>query len=225
MVRAGVPGHYVFHWGEEIGGQGSSGLVDEWPTVLDGVRFVIALDRRGTGDVITHQGMRRTASEAFALSLADQLNATGLAYSPSSHGIYTDSYEYADKVPECTNLSVGYAGEHSKNECLDIEHVESLLSALCGLDQSALVEARVPMPETWSGNRSTVVWSYGAVDTCEYCGLSYYACESDALDRESFCCEACETQYLVECRYRDVYLTKEYNDVQAALLPFTRTVQ
>jgi hypothetical protein len=231
MVHASIPGHYVFHYGEEVGGQGSSSFAYEWPDELSHIRFAVALDRRGTDDVITHQGARRTASESFAQSLAVQLNTVaGLAYSPSSHGIYTDTYEYATIVPECTNLSVGYYHEHSTREYLDIGHVQSLLSALCALDQTALVEERVPTPEDtyrWTAVGSHV-WStvsYGTVLTCEYCRMGYYDDESNAADRETFCSEDCETQYLNEARYRAIYLTDEYADVQTALLPFTRTIQ
>jgi hypothetical protein len=222
MINAGVPGHYVFHYGEEIGGQGSSALAYEWPDELSHIRFAIALDRRGTGDVITHQGMRRTASEAFAQSLCDGLD---MAYSPSSHGIYTDTYEYADIIPECTNVSVGYANEHSKRETLDIAHVERLLSALCALDQTTLVESRVPMPDTDWRSSGSAVWSYVGKDTihtCEYCGCGYYDDESSAVDRDVFCSETCEARES-KC-YRDVYLTDEYADVQLALLPFTKGI-
>jgi|ERR1700680_822098 len=225
MVHAGVPGHYVFHYGEEIGGQGSSALSYDWPAELSHIRFAIALDRRGTTDVITHQGMRRTCSDAFAESLAAGLD---MSYAPSSHGIYTDTYEYADTIPECTNLSVGYEREHSDREYLDLGHIQSLLVALCALDQTTLVESRIPSPDIWpvKMSSSSFEWSYGTVLTCEYCCQAYYADESEASDRETFCGEDCESQYLTENRYRQMYLSDEYRDVQLALRkPTVRTIQ
>ena len=218
MVLAQVPGHYVFHYGEETGGIGSSALSYDWPAELSHIRFAIALDRRGTADIITHQGMRRTASDTFAESLAAQLNDTpGLVYAPCSHGIYTDTAEYAEFIPECTNLSVGYAGEHGTRERLDMRHLETLFTALCNVDHTTLVESRVPSPAVqWSTSQT---WSYIDVVRCEYCTLAYFHDESDAADNETYCCEACETQHLTEKRWTNdnPFLSDEYRDVQLAL--------
>jgi hypothetical protein len=49
-----------------------------------------------------------------------------------------------DIIPECTNLSVGYHGQHSSAESLDCYHVLELLEALTRLDQSKLVSKRDP---------------------------------------------------------------------------------
>lgn len=222
MVNAGIPGYYVFHYGEEVGGLGSRELATALPDDMTHIRFAIALDRGGLSDVITHQGMRRTASDAFAQSLADKLNGNGLTFAPSDRGVYTDTYEYADVIPECSNVSVGYTGAHSNKETLDLNHVERLLTALCGLDQTTLVCERVPGPETWATGH---LWSYDGqkdlLTQCTYCGLLYYACESDATDDETFCCAACETQCITETIWRDdyrPYLSREHHDIQLSLL-------
>lgn len=145
MVLRGVPGHYVFHYGEERGGIGSTALAKEHPNFLREFTYAIALDRSGYSDIITHQMHGKTASTSFAWSLADALNLSdGMAYSPCSSGIYTDTAEYTDLIGECTNISVGYGGAHSSHERLDPEHVEHLLNALVALDQSTLKAARKP---------------------------------------------------------------------------------
>jgi hypothetical protein len=113
MILAGVPGHYIFHYAEERGGIGSFALADDWPIAFNHLRIAIALDRRNSADVITHQGSR-CCSDTFAGALADALNiADGLHYRPSDEGIFTDTANYVDVIPECTNLSVGYAREHT----------------------------------------------------------------------------------------------------------------
>lgn len=149
MILASVPGHYVFHYGEERGGIGSHALAyhnEDW--LREHFDCAIALDRRGTRDVITRQGCGRTASDAFANSLADAL---GMRYKPNEYGLYTDTAEYADIIPECSNLSVGYQNAHSNKEYLDTDHVFALLRALITLDQSSLVIARDPTEViTWS---------------------------------------------------------------------------
>jgi len=146
MVRRRVPGIYVWHAGEEMGCIGSRALADARPDWLNTVKAVIALDRRGTSDVITHQCGSRTASQAFALALAAQLRAADpdLQYSPSANGSFTDSDSYTSIVPECTNLSVGYYHEHTSNEVLDVPFVLRLLDALCDLDTASLPIERDP---------------------------------------------------------------------------------
>jgi hypothetical protein len=53
-------------------------------------------------------------------------------------GIYTDTAEFFAIVPNCTNLSVGYDKEHSKNETLDKAYIEALRDSLIAADWSAL---------------------------------------------------------------------------------------
>ena len=130
LIDAGVPGAYLFHRGEERGGIGSSQIADEYTELLAQFKFAIAFDRRGTTSVITHQGRGRCCSDAFAQALADQLNQGGLSLAPDDTGIYTDTAEYIRRIPECTNISVGYDCEHSAHEYLDGEYLLKLRAAL-----------------------------------------------------------------------------------------------
>jgi hypothetical protein len=145
MIEKRIPGHYVFHRGEECGGIGSSHIAKTRPAWLDNIQACIAFDRYGHTDIITHQG-GRTASDDFAYSLADCLNAArpGFAYKPSSHGVFTDSANYENLIPECTNVAVGYNGHHTAKETQDIRHLDNLLSAILKADFSKLVFARDP---------------------------------------------------------------------------------
>lgn len=140
MIEAGIEGVYVAHAAEEIGGIGSTNLVASAPDWLSNVQACISFDRFGTNSVITHQSGSRTASDAFAVSLADVLGMPQLK--PDTTGTYTDSYEYADVVPECTNISVGYYDQHTRKESQDILFAETLLERLCKADWSALVISR-----------------------------------------------------------------------------------
>jgi hypothetical protein len=139
-----VPGYYIFTRGEECGGLGSSFLADNYPELLAEFDRAIAFDRRGTGDVITHQARGRCASDEFAWALADALNGAGLMYAPSDAGIYTDTAEFTGLIPECTNLSVGYYAEHSAKEWLDTAHHAALLRAALGINWDALPVVRDP---------------------------------------------------------------------------------
>jgi peptidase M28-like protein len=143
MIRAKVPGLYVFHRDEETGGQGSAYIADQTPELLDNINVAVAFDRYGTQDIITHQG-GRCCSDDFAHQMADKLNAAGLAYSPSPNGVFTDTANYTELVSECTNIAVGYKGHHTPNETLNVVHLIALRNAMIRTDWSTLAATRDP---------------------------------------------------------------------------------
>lgn len=141
MIRREVPGLYVFHRDEEIGGLGSADIAHNRAEFLNGIQFAIAFDRKGFDSVITYQFGERSASEKFALSFAAAL---GDSYSADPSGIFTDTAHYSAIVSECSNISVGYEGAHSPNETQDSAFARALLDKLCRLDQTRLIAAREP---------------------------------------------------------------------------------
>lgn len=149
MIKAGKPGTYFFFVGEECGGIGSSAFVMDNPAFS--ASMCVSFDRRGYSDVITHQGGYETCSSKFAWSLCGELNQhmTGRqkAYKPSDAGIYTDSKEFAELVPECTNISVGYFNEHTDREELDVRHLLELRDAVLAIEWTSLPIDRVPEPD------------------------------------------------------------------------------
>ena len=140
MIEFGVQGVYVIHAAEESGCQGSQNLIASNPVWLGHIDAVISFDRKGQKSVITHQMGIRTASDAFAKSFIDVVNMPQLE--PDTTGSYTDSNEYAPIVSECTNISVGYYNQHSKNEVQDLDYADDLMIALCQADWSGLVFER-----------------------------------------------------------------------------------
>jgi hypothetical protein len=139
MIKAKRPGLYVFHRAEEQGGRGSNHIRRN-PKLLEGINCAIAFDRKGYGDVITHQGSR-CCSDVFAEDLAKKL---GGVYKPSDKGLFTDTANYTDHVAECTNLSVGYYDQHSKGECTDLTFAAELREKMCDLDFGSLPIIRKP---------------------------------------------------------------------------------
>lgn len=144
MIKAGIRGLYIFHREEEVGGNGSEYIVDNTPEVLHGIKRCIAFDRRGTDSVITHQSGSRCCSDEFAEDLCQQLMKGDLMWFPDSTGSFTDSYNYMDIIPECTNLSCGYENEHSCNETLDVKFLEVLIKALFKVQWDELSTERDP---------------------------------------------------------------------------------
>lgn len=136
MIKAKVPGLYIFHRAEEIGGRGSSWIIDnpQASTDSDHEHWVqqytqcIAFDRYGTKSIITHQGMERTCSDDYAGALGELL---GMGHKPDDGGSFTDSKNYCRLVPECTNLSVGYKHQHSNKEYQDLDYLLAVTDRLC----------------------------------------------------------------------------------------------
>lgn len=140
MIRSNVPGLYIFHRAEEKGCIGSRWIAKHRKKSLEGIKYAIALDRKGKQDVITHQ-LSRSCSDAFAKSAAAQL---GMGFKPSPHGVFTDTASYTDLIGECTNLSVGYEGAHHASEMLDANFLDRLREKLINLDVTKLVFSRQP---------------------------------------------------------------------------------
>jgi hypothetical protein len=140
MIKAKVPGLYMFHFAEEIGCVGSRAIVEKEPGLLAGIKAAIAFDRKGTSSIITHQG-QRTCSDTFGTSMSTQLPAR---YKLDDTGVLTDTKQYRHLVPECTNISVGYYNEHRPQEALDVGHLIELRNWMVKFDQSKLVIERDP---------------------------------------------------------------------------------
>jgi len=165
MIESQVEGTYVFHRAEEKGGLGSKHIARTNPRLLDGIQMAIAFDRRGYGDIITHQsGM--TASDTFAKALAEQI---GMGHAPSEWGIFTDTDSYADLVPECTNVSAGFAHEHSSSEWLNIDYLYALRDAMLNVDVHKL-------PIRRQRGEDDLRWDYGPLGN-----LSMFGGETDEI--------------------------------------------
>jgi len=145
LIAAGVPGVYVFHRDEEIGGGGSSYIAKHHPERLEGLQHCIAFDRKATTHVITHQGGSRCCSDAFANAFADLLNlGTGMEFEPNDGGSFTDSANYTHLIPECTNLSIGYYDQHTMEERQDLSFAAALVLKLISLPFDQLPAERDP---------------------------------------------------------------------------------
>jgi hypothetical protein len=155
MIHHGVPGIYAFFRGEERGGIGSTYCAKDVSHMFAGIKCAIAFDRKGTKSIITHQHGGRGCSDEFGKSLARVLN---MNYELDTTGVYTDTAEFFDLIPNCTNVSVGYYNEHTKNEKLDKKHIETLRDSLLMADWSKLdfTPKKADPVHGYSGFRDTV---------------------------------------------------------------------
>lgn len=207
MLHAGVPGYYIFSQGEECGGLGAKHIAKAYPDLLVQFDRAIAFDRKGTDSVISHQGWSRCCSDVFAQALSDALNDTDatmeLMYSPDDTGVYTDTAEFTDSIPECTNISCGYMHEHTQREELDIGHFDRLAAAVLLVAWDDLPVHRDPTVkeyksyagyDKWDDWRDKWYLNYDKHDGLDVKGgIEYDYSNLDELDANSLDC------YLYEC--------------------------
>jgi hypothetical protein len=158
MIEAGVPGLYIFHRDEEAGGGGSSHIAKKTPELLDGIKYAIAFDRKGSNSIITHQWGGRCCSSEFAKALGEHL-----MMKEDSGGTFTDTANYTDIIPECTNISVGYMNQHTAGEWQDLQFAEELVKLMLTLDVASLPVARDPKakPANWWEDDDEFGWYHG----------------------------------------------------------------
>jgi hypothetical protein len=158
LIEHKIPGTYIFHIGEEKGLIGAR----ELEKTFDFSNFdrAIEFDRRGENSVITEMGVVKTCSDDFAEALCKEL---GLGYKPDNTGISTDTRAYEEKVPECTNISVGYRNEHTSNEVINADFlINDLLTSIIKIDWESLPTKRDPKANnktystyTYNGSKHT----------------------------------------------------------------------
>lgn len=148
MLEKRVPGTFVFHVGEERGGIGANAMMKDHPKFIAKFTHAIAFDRAGNQDVVITQGGRSCASVQCGTALAAALGKVdpSLKYSNSHGGTFTDVRVYAEVIPECINLAVGYMNQHGVSETLDVDHLEKLAAASCLVDWAGLPRVRQPGP-------------------------------------------------------------------------------
>jgi len=94
MIEAKVPGTYLFHRGEEVGGLSDKANATHEKMWLSQFEAAVAFDRPGDSEIITHQRCRtECASSKFRHALSAQLNLHEMDYQPSDRGMYTDEFE------------------------------------------------------------------------------------------------------------------------------------
>ena len=162
MIKHNVPGLYYFFIGEEVGCIGSGNAARSVSDFKDKYDRIISFDRRDVGSVITHQSWSRCCSDSFGDALASELNKSGLSYKKDDGGVYTDSAEFVDIIPECTNISVGYYKEHTTNESQDIEHLTKLAEACLRVDWENLPTERDPKFTEYKTTSYDYGTSYGS---------------------------------------------------------------
>jgi len=153
MINSGIKGLYYFFLGEEVGCQGSRWLANQMELGNmfkdNNISKVVSFDRRSTSSIITYQYNGRCASDKFADSLISEFGKQGMTFEKDDGGICTDSIQFQDFIPECTNISVGYYDEHTTRETQDLAFLEEISEAVLGVDWESLEVDRDPSVVDW----------------------------------------------------------------------------
>lgn len=140
MIEHNIPGIYYFFIGEESNGIGSEMLSNNFEDLkyVSKVKSCISFDRRGYESAITMQLGQKCCSDTFVEDLISQYEKNGLHLKKDSTGIFTDSANLMIKIPECTNISVGYNNEHSNYETQNLTYLKKLCNASILIDWNNL---------------------------------------------------------------------------------------
>lgn len=168
MIEAKIPGGYIFHRGEECGGQGSKAMLSKEAEWVKKFTACVAFDRAKDFEVITTQGGQICASQDYGVALSNALTWPEMAikYETSTLGSFTDSKTYRGIVSECVNVAVGYYHQHNTDEYLDYGHLYALLDRIKTVKWDELPRARKPDASethggTHRGNRGGYQGGYG----------------------------------------------------------------
>lgn len=132
MIEHNVPGLYLFFGDEESGASQSrdwakSDFYTRYNLPIGSIKAAIAFDRKGYSDVIQTQRRSRCCSMEYAQTLSTILSMGGFHYKPAD-GVYTDTANMIHKIPECTNLSIGYFDQHSVTETQDMLFLQKMVN-------------------------------------------------------------------------------------------------
>ena len=146
LISQNVPGTYYFFIGEEpilSGGMfGSTELANNSPDFLKQFDRAVAFDRKKKGSIISRQAAQICCSDEFVQALAKEFGSKGVPMQDDKTGYYTDTGAFLELIPECTNISIGVWGEHTKKEFVDISYVETVAKAAAQVNWESLPVVR-----------------------------------------------------------------------------------
>ncbi len=143
MIGSGIPGLYAFFVEEEINRLGSKYSLQQNPELYKGIKRAVSFDRKGTADLIVTQKGEPCCSATFAKSLIKAFGQAMPEYPlKPANGVATDSLTFVSVIPECTNISIGYAHAHSKQETLDLRYLGRLEEAVLKINWEILPTVR-----------------------------------------------------------------------------------
>lgn len=120
LLRNGAQINFAFCHSEEVGGTGSSQIMQDTELVnfIAGCQYGVVIDRRNAWDII---GYENKYCMALDDRLADFASRIGYKFKPEK-GLCSDADKFC-KVLECVNLSCGYYEPHRSTEYTNLNEL------------------------------------------------------------------------------------------------------
>lgn len=139
LIENRIPGTYYFFIGEEMSvhnnyPHGSLLAIEEDSSKFSKFKRIISFDRKETGQLVTRQLGKNCCSDEFSDYLISEFSKNGIHYEKDRTGYYTDSAFFSDIIPEVANLSIGVWNEHTKDEYVNINYIESVAKAAININ-------------------------------------------------------------------------------------------
>lgn len=167
IIQEGLRPSVILTTGEEVGGVGASALCEKYPTCpIEGLKYLIQLDRRGTNDCVFY--------DCYCPEFVDYIEKFGFC---ERMGSFSDiSFLMPQWEIVGVNLSVGYEDEHSISETLHInplmDTIRKVKHMLKAKDIPEFLYDEVSVYGTWwaKGLNSIGTWFN---KTCSKCKKPY----------------------------------------------------
>lgn len=151
LLKIGIPFDVIITNYEERGALGASAFVKDGLFIPDKIELIIQLDRRGENDYVTYN--------TIAPEISQYVESFGFK---ENMGTFSDIAIIApDYGLNAVNLSIGYTGEHTPNEALNINWVNATIKKVGEMIKSPPGKI-YPLPLDLS-------WSYQD-NICHFCG-------------------------------------------------------
>ncbi|TFD99524.1 M20/M25/M40 family metallo-hydrolase [Jeotgalibacillus sp. R-1-5s-1] len=108
----------IFTVEEETGLNGARAVPDHF---LWNTEAAFVLDRRGSGDLVTHNTRQSFCKETFAQWLEAVANEEGFSHYKTVRGGSSDTAIWAKHGIDSVNISIGYKHEHTEKETLNVD--------------------------------------------------------------------------------------------------------
>lgn len=182
LIESGFKPYVLFTEDEEVGGVGASFFA--YDNIKPEVNFIVEFDRKGDKDAVFYS-CRNKKFVSFIESFGFKKNI----------GTFSDISIIAPEIGvAAVNLSSGYYNAHTKNEYIDMNDVEYVISRA----ERILSNCDTKYDYEESDENSKKYYDFYDADyaVCEYCGNEVF--EDDLIyvgDEEGWMCKSCYTMY------------------------------
>lgn len=224
MIEKNIPGTYIFTTDEEVGCIGAAYAAKSCPEFT---KHAICFDRKGDDSVITSMSGGPCCHSDFADAIIKQFKSAGMTFKQDKFGSTTDTNKFRTCTLNHTNISAGYAREHSKFETLDLTYVGELMKAVVKVNWEDLPLIKRPNAPVYNFPKyNNYNWQEENVKTLEKLINKCFDVESalkvlkEWSDKERYISTA-ETKVMIKTLIEINEFEIECNNITGTVMPIT----